>query len=69
MTSHGATRLLPVRPDLNELEREANELAGEHTALSDAQLDLAQRYGAENWPRLVQSCQLIDAKRTGEAVD
>jgi hypothetical protein len=59
--SNTATRLLPVRPDLNQLEREATELAGENTALSEAQLALAQSYGAENWLRLVQSCQLIDA--------
>ena len=29
--------------------------------LSDAQFALARSYGAPSWPRLVQSCQLIDA--------
>ena len=29
--------------------------------LADAQLVLARSYGAASWPRLVQSCQLIDA--------
>ena len=29
--------------------------------LADAQLVLARTYGASSWPRLVQSCQLIDA--------
>jgi len=29
--------------------------------LADAQLALARSYGAPNWPRLVQACQLIDA--------
>ena len=29
--------------------------------LADAQLALARSYGASNWPRLVQSCKLIDA--------
>ena len=29
--------------------------------LADAQLALARSYGAPNWPRVVQSCKLIDA--------
>ena len=29
--------------------------------LADAQFALARSYGAASWPRLVQSCQLIDA--------
>lgn len=29
--------------------------------LADAQLALARSYGAANWPRLVQACNLIDA--------
>lgn len=29
--------------------------------LADAQLTLARSYGAPSWPRMVQSCQLIDA--------
>lgn len=52
---------LPVRPDLAQLEREAVEAAGENIPLADAQQALAQSYGAESWPRLVQCCRLIDA--------
>ncbi len=52
---------LPVRPDLAQLEREAVEAAGESIPLADAQQALAQSYGAESWPRLVQCCRLIDA--------
>ena len=29
--------------------------------LNDAQLTIARSYGAPSWPRLVQSCNLIDA--------
>src|ERR1044072_3517377 len=29
--------------------------------LGDAQVALARSYGASSWPRMVQSCQLIDA--------
>ena len=60
--SNNATRLLPVRPDLAELQREAQEIAiRENSDLPAAQLALAQTCGAENWNRVVQSCQLIDA--------
>ena len=31
------------------------------TRLADAQLALARCYGASSWPRLVQSCELVDA--------
>src|SRR5688572_31354685 len=31
--------------------------------LSEAQFALARSYGAVSWPRLVQSCNLIDADR------
>jgi hypothetical protein len=56
------TRHLPVRPDLDQLTREAQELSeAEHVQLTDAQESLAQSYGAPTWQRLVQSCQLIDA--------
>lgn len=37
------------------------ELFLETIKLADAQLALARSYGASSWPRLVQSCQLIDA--------
>ena len=56
------TRDLPVRPELHQLEREAEKLStAEHVQLAAAQETLAQSYGAPNWARLVQSCQLIDA--------
>jgi hypothetical protein len=56
------TRHLPVRPDLDQLTREAEKLSAEdHVQLTDAQESLAQSYGAPGWARLVQSCQLTDA--------
>ena len=79
------TRLLPVRPDLDQLKHQARELlrrvrGGDTEALAQlnsfhpqaprqpseiklahAQLALARIYGASSWPRLVQSCKLIDA--------
>jgi ankyrin repeat protein len=56
------TRDLPVRPSLEQLRNEAATLHNEdRTSLSDAQAKLARSYGAPNWPRLVQSCELIDA--------
>lgn len=55
-------RQLPVRPNLAQLEHEAGELKrSENISLPDAQLALAQSYGAPNWERVVQSCNLIDA--------
>lgn len=33
----------------------------ENAKLADAQLALARAYGASSWPRLVQSCELVDA--------
>ena len=60
--SQKPARLLPVRPGLNELEREAQDTAAtRNLPVADAQLLTAQSYGAENWNRLVQSCDLIDA--------
>ena len=60
--SNSPARQLPVRPDLDELEREAQETAvRENIDLAAAQLALAQTCGAESWARIVQSCQLIDA--------
>ncbi len=75
------TRLLPVRPDLDQLKHQAkdllrsirrrdpsalsefSELASdpERVKLADVQFALARSYGAASWPRLVQSCKLIDA--------
>jgi hypothetical protein len=59
---------LPVRPDLDQLHRQAKELlraihaVGNETAkLADAQLALARDYGASSWTRLVQAVQLADA--------
>ncbi|HEX5873061.1 MAG TPA: hypothetical protein VFY60_00350 [Pyrinomonadaceae bacterium] len=55
-------RQLPVRPNLAQLEREAEELQrSENITLPKAQLALAQTYGAPSWERVVQSCNLIDA--------
>ena len=57
----------PVRPDLNQLKLQAKDLLREirrgdaNAKLADAQFALARSYGASSWPRLVQSCQLIEA--------
>src|SRR5690242_21108171 len=56
------TRHLPVRPSLEQLHDEAETLHNEEQIpLPDAQEKLAHSYGAPNWPRVVQSCELIDA--------
>ncbi len=75
------TRLLPVRPDLDQLKHQAKDLLrsirrrdpaalaefhefasdAEQAKLAGVQLALARSYGASSWPRLVQSCKLIDA--------
>jgi hypothetical protein len=62
-------RRLPVRPDLDQLHRQAKELlrdihAGdghEKVKLANAQLALARSYGASSWTRLVHAVQLADA--------
>lgn len=55
-------RDLPVRPDLNRLKAEAQQLRDEEKIdLVEAQEILARSYGAPSWERLVQSCHLIDA--------
>ena len=55
-------RHLPVHPDLDQLRNEAETLhSEERIPLADTQEQIAQSYGAPNWQRLVQSCQLIDA--------
>lgn len=55
-----ADRHFPVRPDLDQLEREAKNLLG--TAdLAEAQLALARSYGLPDWPRLVLACRMTDA--------
>lgn len=83
--SNNPVRLLPVRPDLEQLKHQAKDLlrglrrgdanathqfnqfhpdhskAPEEVKLADAQFALARSYGATGWPRLVQSCKLIDA--------
>ncbi len=40
---------------------EFNELDPDRVKLADVQFALARSYGAASWPRLVQSCKLIDA--------
>jgi ankyrin repeat protein len=47
-------RALPPRPSLEQLRKQAKDLAREHgVALSDAQLQLARDYGFPRWERLV----------------
>ncbi|HTG88241.1 MAG TPA: hypothetical protein VL907_14440, partial [Pyrinomonadaceae bacterium] len=61
MSNDSTQRQLPVRPDLAQLEQEAQDLASaEKIDLAQARLQLAQSYGAESWDRIVQCCQLID---------
>jgi hypothetical protein len=56
-------RRLPVRPGLPQLRIQAKELLRDMPGakLADAQFALARSYDAPNWPRLVESCELIDA--------
>jgi hypothetical protein len=61
-------RHLPVRPNLEQLRRQAKELLGEMhqdgaptARLAEAQRVLARSYGIASWPRLVQACKLVDA--------
>jgi hypothetical protein len=60
-------RYLPVHPDLNQLEQQADEMLQDMRAeqpgatLADAQFALARSYGVASWPRLVLACQMVDA--------
>jgi hypothetical protein len=57
-------RHLPVRPDLVQLKREAEELLALDPALAtidDARLALARSYQAPSWERLALACDLVDA--------
>jgi hypothetical protein len=57
-------RHLPVRPDLAQLEREAQELLDGDPSLAtieDARLALARSYQAPSWERLALACDLVDA--------
>ena len=66
---------LPVRPDLEQLKRQAKDLLREIRAthadpgsvkLADAQFALARSYGVVSWPRLALACDLIDAIWEGD---
>ena len=57
-------RRLPVRPDLAQLQREAEELLDAESSLAtieDARLALARSYQAPSWERLALACDLVDA--------
>ena len=56
-------RRLPIRPDLDAIEREAKELleSGAAATLDEARHALALDYEAPGWQRLVQWCELVDA--------
>jgi len=55
-------RRLPVRPSLQQLNHEAEELRARTGApLADAQQALAREYEAPDWPRLEVACELADA--------
>jgi hypothetical protein len=47
--------------DLRRYHPNGGSLDTTSAKLADAQLALARSYGAPSWPRLAQSCQLIDA--------
>ncbi len=57
------SRQLPVRPELAELERQAEELLlrSGKKELADAQFALAQSYGVTSWARLTLACHLTHA--------
>src|SRR5438270_5139684 len=58
---------LPVRPDLEQLRRQAKDVlrtmrrADPSAKLAGAQHALARSYGIASWPRLVVACRLTDA--------
>lgn len=55
-------RHLPVRPDLDQLEREAAALREPgRVGLDQARRTLAESYGVESWPRLVLACRMTAA--------
>ena len=57
-------RRLPVRPNLEQLHRQAKEFLRDNptlTKLADAQLMLARSYDASSWTRLVHAVQLAEA--------
>jgi len=60
-------RKLPVRPNLDQLQRQAKELlrvmheGGARAKLADAQLALARSYQTSSWARLVHAVRLADA--------
>lgn len=62
-----SVRRLPVRPNLDQLHRQAKELLRELRAtnpdakLADARLALARGYVASSWTRLVHAVRLADA--------
>jgi ankyrin repeat protein len=51
------TRWLPVRPDIQAIEREVEGEGGGDAARTR----VARSYGADSWDRLVLACRLIDA--------
>jgi hypothetical protein len=62
-----SVRKLPVRPNLDQLQRQAKELLramhedGAQAKLADAQLALARSYQTSSWARLVHAVRLADA--------
>lgn len=60
-------RLLPVRPNLDQLKHQAKDLlramrqSDPSARLAEAQLALARSYGLPSWPRLVLACRMTDA--------
>ena len=60
-------RSLPVRPQLDQLARQAEELLGAlraddpNATLDDAQRTLAQSYDAPDWAGLLLACRMADA--------
>lgn len=57
-------RVLPARPSLEQLKKQAKELAkGKGLKLADAQFTLAREYGFENWSRLKRHINIAQPPR------
>ena len=48
------TRSLPARPSLTQLKKQAKDLlrSGAAASTTDAQFEIARRYGFASWPKL-----------------
>lgn len=64
-----SVRELPAHPDLDQLRRQAKELArSSGDRLGSAQRTLAREYGFASWPRLVREVRRVRLLDSGDAV-